>query len=609
MRGPSRCTTRTASCSPGAAGPRPRLPPARGPRAPPTPSRPAPRRHLSGTCPSEYHFPLGVALKVRNAYSGAPSFCHVLDDGPFPAAAFSLGYPLARCEFPRSVAEAEAEGLLERDASGQARLTSRDRVVTVTLHPSLLLGRATRPCAVGAPPGAPPGRHHFVWATEEFATPMAPPWLQPALALCVVAAGGAGAAGAAGAAPPAFDTVARVRRCLADWAPGALASAPRTVPLPPPGATHSRRVPGTGEPGALGASSASAASSWHGHAAAGSADGAWWRSPSTSLWPASGAVRAEWTPGVTCMALPVRAPGASGDRGPEAAEAVGVVHEDGSLLVTGDGGRCVTHWVSDEHSRLFLSDALPERSHARPAAAAPGAAPRGTLVAALARRPGSLDVGRVAARLLAFRAAGLAGAPPGAAPAGPAPLRAPSPVPAHPVPGRTVAYHRPGGGALGYPGRALALGWEEGARVEGPRDEALGAAAHAYFEALGTYRAGYAVALDGGVVDRSVDPGVGAFTAYADGRVHVVFADGAVLHLGPGSGLCRVITPGGERGGRAVSVRFPVGVEAYVAAALEYRGWAFLTPRERGDRMGQLDAVQRELSRIERHVALIGTCR
>jgi hypothetical protein len=61
-------------------------------------------------------------------------------------------------------------------------------------------------------------------------------------------------------------------------------------------------------------------------------------------------------------------------------------------------------------------------------------------------------------------------------------------------------------------------------------------------------------------------PDVGRFTAYADGRVRVLFADRTILSLDAGRVQARLILPDGSR--QEVPVSRPLGVEEYVQVRL-----------------------------------------
>ena len=84
--------------------------------------------------------------------------------------------------------------------------------------------------------------------------------------------------------------------------------------------------------------------------------------------------------------------------------------------------------------------------------------------------------------------------------------------------------------------------------------------------------------LSADIVEESAgDPGsFAAFTAYADGRVRVKFADRTLLELRRDRQAARLLLPDGER----VEVRAsaPMRWGAYVTAASEFGRWAFLTP-------------------------------
>jgi hypothetical protein len=57
-------------------------------------------------------------------------------------------------------------------------------------------------------------------------------------------------------------------------------------------------------------------------------------------------------------------------------------------------------------------------------------------------------------------------------------------------------------------------------------------------------------------------PGVGRFTAYADGRVRVLFADRTILRLDADRAQAKLILPDGSK--QEVPVSRPLGVEEYV---------------------------------------------
>ena len=81
------------------------------------------------------------------------------------------------------------------------------------------------------------------------------------------------------------------------------------------------------------------------------------------------------------------------------------------------------------------------------------------------------------------------------------------------------------------------------------------------------------------VVEEQEVPGVGHFTAYADGRVRVVFADRTLLNLGSDRLRAQLILPDGNK--REVAASRPVGVEEYVqvggrSARMDRQGGSFM---------------------------------
>lgn len=68
------------------------------------------------------------------------------------------------------------------------------------------------------------------------------------------------------------------------------------------------------------------------------------------------------------------------------------------------------------------------------------------------------------------------------------------------------------------------------------------------------------------VIEEQDVPDMGRFTAYADGRVRVLFADRTILSLDAGWVQARLIMPDGSR--QEVSVSRPLGVEEYVQVGL-----------------------------------------
>ena len=97
-------------------------------------------------------------------------------------------------------------------------------------------------------------------------------------------------------------------------------------------------------------------------------------------------------------------------------------------------------------------------------------------------------------------------------------------------------------------------------------------------------------------------PECGTFTAYSDGSVHVVFHDRALLYLKPSREHCEVITPDGHR--ITVATATPLGVQQYVAQAMEFADWAFCSPSERAAVLQQAAKIQTELGKCRRAAAL-----
>ncbi|GFR40516.1 hypothetical protein Agub_g1085, partial [Astrephomene gubernaculifera] len=85
------------------------------------------------------------------------------------------------------------------------------------------------------------------------------------------------------------------------------------------------------------------------------------------------------------------------------------------------------------------------------------------------------------------------------------------------------------------------------------------------------------------VLEESCVAGHGQFTAYQDGRVRVCFEDRTILHMSASHSHAKVVLPDGR--GVVVAVANPVGVEPYVAAAVDFASWAFKTPAERSEEM------------------------
>eukprot|EP00736_Rhodelphis_marinus_P001652 Rmarinus@m.9175 len=83
------------------------------------------------------------------------------------------------------------------------------------------------------------------------------------------------------------------------------------------------------------------------------------------------------------------------------------------------------------------------------------------------------------------------------------------------------------------------------------------------------------------VVEETTVPDVASFSAYADGRCRARFVDGCLAMLPRDGGTCRVLLPD-----TACPVQFrpesvPEEWEKYLLPLLEFRTWAFQTPRQR----------------------------
>ena len=97
-------------------------------------------------------------------------------------------------------------------------------------------------------------------------------------------------------------------------------------------------------------------------------------------------------------------------------------------------------------------------------------------------------------------------------------------------------------------------------------------------------------------------PECGTFTAYKAGNVHVAFQDRTLLYMKASRQHCDVITPDGHR--TTVATAAPLGVELYVAQAMEFADWAFSLPSERASVLQHVASIQRELGKCQRAVAL-----
>lgn len=96
--------------------------------------------------------------------------------------------------------------------------------------------------------------------------------------------------------------------------------------------------------------------------------------------------------------------------------------------------------------------------------------------------------------------------------------------------------------------------------------------------------------------------GVGNFTAFQDGSVHVAFEDRALLYMQPGCAHCNVINPEGQK--VSVATANPLGVEQYVVEAVEFAAWAFSSPAQRSAVLQQAASIQQELDKCQRSALL-----
>lgn len=109
------------------------------------------------------------------------------------------------------------------------------------------------------------------------------------------------------------------------------------------------------------------------------------------------------------------------------------------------------------------------------------------------------------------------------------------------------------------------------------------------------------------VVEELRADGDGWYTAYADGRVRVVFNDRTQLNLSKDRSMVRMLTPDVEK--VEVRVDDPGEWSKHVIAALEFAGWAYLTPEEREAaaeaKIAMVDRIQAEIDRNRRMVSII----
>ena len=97
-------------------------------------------------------------------------------------------------------------------------------------------------------------------------------------------------------------------------------------------------------------------------------------------------------------------------------------------------------------------------------------------------------------------------------------------------------------------------------------------------------------------------PDCGTFTAFTNGGIRVTFHDRALLYMKRSQEHCEVITPDGHR--VTVNTATPIGVEQYVAQAMEFADWAFSSPSERAAVLHQAAKIQKEIGKCQRAAAL-----
>ena len=109
------------------------------------------------------------------------------------------------------------------------------------------------------------------------------------------------------------------------------------------------------------------------------------------------------------------------------------------------------------------------------------------------------------------------------------------------------------------------------------------------------------------VVEELRADGDGWYTAYADCRVRVVFNDRTQLNLSKDRSMVRMLTPDVEK--VEVQRDDPGEWSKHVIAALEFAGWAYLTPEEREAaaeaKIAMVDRIQAEIDRNRRMVSII----
>ena len=521
--------------------------------------------------------------------------------------------------------DAERSGFLTRLEGGGAALESTDGIARVVLSAHGLVARVTYPLLfavkdasdpesapsdLDAAPSdpdaadaadAPPRRarrlaHDYVWHTQTFCADACPArWRFPVALLTRVVYG----EGASAEKENAEKEDGR----NAETAPGTKTTVSETSSrCERAGSVTTLPVSATALPRGVGLSHGLWVDEGDEH------EKPWWSSPAVVGYPdarggsrsAGGAERSrrrptvERAPGQTSFAVRSRearsvTPIGTGERptGPWV-EVVSVLDADGDALVSADAAKFVVH-VPDEPkgaaaARMYAVDAVPARvaPAGRAGAAFQAARAGGEFEASQGRSRGAeegkgsdaddgvgaraqrVPLGRFAARVAALRAAA---ATPASDP--------------EPPSSQTDAVS---GVSLG---RGATTDSDAAAWAEDPDPWSV---------------------LSADIVEESAgDPGsFAAFTAYADGRVRVKFADRTLLELRRDRQAARLLLPDGER----VEVRAsaPMRWGAYVTAASEFGRWAFLTPeaRERAaEEERERDArVRAELDGIRRFAAM-----
>jgi len=235
---------------------------------------------------------------------------------------------------------------------------------------------------------------------------------------------------------------------------------------------------------------------------------------------------------------------------------------DGDALVTTENGRAILHVPDVENgataASMYASDAVPERTFRRGAPPPPGEA-------------ASADVGRVALAVHAKKAFALRAAA------------------AEQMPPRAKRVPTLFDKEYAHAGDPPLAGEEE----EDDSDEDP-FSAH-----------------DADVAEHTSGEGKGDFTLYKDGRCRVKYHDRTILELSRDGEHAKVLSGRGET--VVVRTRNPMAWIDYVAAAVDFRRWAILTPTQRREReeIRRLNAlrVEAEISKVARMSAMIsGEC-